>query len=297
MARTFPIGYSRGFIAQAPAPKTGMTATPTGYQESNEWLNGGISVIESGAKHLTYTMNFSGDGSLPAGVDVFRQLASKLYGNGNIYFSDPMEYDTNLLPPPWATPHLAEHGWKDPFVGTGVFSNLTPTATVPYRRQMTYTLTNTTTVQPTHPSKNTVILIPPTHKLMLGFKGTATLTGKIRVQPILIGGALAPTVDLTLLSKTDNVLMNTTFDGATYQAVEIFALATTPNDGSTLNIVAGTARLYPRLSSPVLTGVHVSGHGNTGCRFADNAIPETYVMVRGHYKQLSTNLVEVGAWD
>lgn len=297
--RTMPFGYSRGYVAQVPAPQTGMSKSNTGYSEVNEYGNGGASVTESAGKHAVYSMSFIGDASELEGIDIFSEFASGLWGKGLLHFSDPMNYDRNLLAPYWAAPHISEVGWKNCSLGTMTYSAFTPNAYVPYFRQVTYALTMAAASVPTHPSKIQTLLIPPTHKLWLGFKGTKTGSAVVRVQPILIGGALAPVQDIALLSPTDSTQLGpTTFDGATYQAVEIYVTRTSDAtaDTSTITLNAATARLFTRTVAPVLTGRHVAGKGHTGVRFGDAAIPETYKMVRGHRKQLSTTLVEVGAW-
>lgn len=296
--RSMPFGYSRGHIVQAPAPQTGMTKANTGYNEVTEFGNGGASVTDSAGKHAVFNMGFSGDAADLAGLEIFSEFAAGLWGKGPIHFSDPMNYDLNLMPPHWAAPHLSELGWKNPVLGTPTYLAFTPNAFVPYYRQTSNLITVAANNVPTHGSKVATLLIPPTHKLWLGFKGTKTGTAQIVVQPINLDGTLAATQNITLLAATTNVQLNTSFDGATYRAVEIYTTRTSdlPADVSTLILNASTAQLWPRAVAPVLTGRHVPGKGHTGVRFGDAAISESYVMTRGHRKQLSTTLVEVGAW-
>lgn len=296
MGKTMPFGFPRGYVAQVPAPRTPMTASRVGYSERIDFANGGASIVESAAKHAEYNMSFSGDAQALDGIDVFSQFAAGLYGRGLLHFSDPMNYDVNLLPPAWATPHLCEHGWKAPMIGTPTALNATPTAALPYNRSMRYELTMAPNSVPTHPSKIASVLIPPTHKLWLGFMGVSTGTAAIMVVPILRGGVAAAAIKQTILTSTGGVFVNSSFDGATYQAVEIY-VTRTDSSISTLTLRAATAQLHPRgQTAPAIIPRHQAGHGHTGVRFADGAITETYQMTRGHKKQLSTNLIEVGAW-
>ena len=295
MPRTMPFGFARGFVAQVPAPKRGMTVTSSGYSEAVEFENGGAAVVDSAGKHLTFGMQFSGSADALNGIDIFRQFASGLYGRGLIDFSDPMNYDTNLLPAHWATPHLAELGWKHPLVGVSTYTDRTPTSSVPYRRLSTTVMAMDANATPVHRSKLATILIPPTHTLWLGFTGQATGTSVLRARPISVGGAFAATSDVPLGSPANPMALTTSFSGALYQAVEIYGTRTS-TEASTLALVSGMAQLHRTGVNPFVKPLHIPGMGNTGVRFADGAIPETYQMTKGHYKQLSTNLIEVGAW-
>lgn len=296
MPRTMPFGFARGYVAQVPAPRTGMTVNRVGYSETLELLNGGAYTVDSAGKHKVYGMSFSGDAAKLDGLGVFSDFASGLFGRGLLQFSDPMNYDTNLLPEHWAAPHLHEHGWKAPIIGTPSFSNnTTPSAASPYPRRVSWNLTGGVGEMPTHPSKVATILIPPGYNLHLGFSGVAAGSALMRYLPIRVGGALGGTSDIPLLPIASMTQMNTVVDGDVNQAVEIYATRGSLSAG-TLLITSGMAQLWPKGITPLLDGRPKAGQGHTGVRFADGAQQETYVMTRGHYKQLSTSLVEVGAW-
>lgn len=73
-------------------------------------------------------------------------------------------------------------------------------------------------------------------------------------------------------------------------------------DPARVAITSATAQLWPTAVTPTLTGKHVSGKGNSGCRFDGDALPINYVL-RGnggrdvHLVGMSATLRETGAWE
>lgn len=289
-------------MSWVPAPDPGMAAGGAGYSELLEFENGGADVVAAAGTHRVYEMDWGvREASGAQGLDIIRNYSQKLYGPGLIYFADPMVFDQNLLPPAWASPGLIEQGWKNIYSVTPTYSNVSTNSYLQPNRKAVFAVTTTAAAVPTAANQVAVIPIPPTHTLHLGFSAAATGTGVIRVRPINADGSYASTTDLTLLTDTSSTRMNATFSGATYKAIEIY-ITRTSSAASTVTITSGMAQLHPTGSSPTLTGDHIAGAGNTGCRFAEAAIPESYTLVDQsgrprHLKGLSATLVEVGAWQ
>lgn len=292
------VNAKMGYI---PTPDSGMAATSSGYSELLEFENGGADVVASVGTHRTYDMEWSlREASGAAGLDIVRNYQQKMYGPGLIYFADPMIFDQNCLPPAWATPALIEQGWKRISSAVPTFSNVSTNIYSQPARKAVFTITGAANVIPTSANQIAVLVIPPTHTLHVGFSAAKTNTGVIRVRPINLDGSYASVTDLTLLTDTASTRMNATFSGATYKAVEIY-ITHTAADTSTVTITSGMAQLWKTGLSPTLTGPHIAGGGNTGCKFTSDALPESYTLVEQgrmrHLKGLSASLTEVGAWQ
>lgn len=187
---------------------------------------------------------------------------------------------------------LIDYAWT----GTANASTSTATNILPNNGQpRKAALFDITTGAGAIPSERFTIPIPPTHTLHLGASGSTTGNGRVAVRPILTGGTYDSPVLLTMLDPTLSTRMNTTFSGATYQAVEVF-IYRTETVASTVTLTSMMAQLWKTGTSPVLTGDHVAGDGHTGLEFADDARVETYLYINPPRKALSTTLVEVGAW-
>lgn len=284
-----------------PAPDSGMEAGSSGYSELLEFENGGADVVASAGTHRTYEMEWGlREASGATGLDIVRNYQQKMYGPGLIYFADPMIFDQNCLPPAWATPGLIEQGWKRISSAVPTFSNVSSNIYSQPARKAVFTITGAASIIPTAANQMAVLVIPPTHRLHLGFSAARTNTGVIRVRPINLDGSYASVTDLTLLTDTASTRMNAIFSGATYKAVEIY-ITHTAADTSTVTITSGMAQLWPIGITPTLTGPHISGSGNTGCKFTSDSIPESYTLVEQgrarHLKGLVASLTEVGAWQ
>jgi hypothetical protein len=148
------------------------------------------------------------------------------------------------------------------------------------------------------PSRRTVLLIPDTMTLWLGYSGVATGSGVVRVQMVTRDGSYGPTQDLTLLSDSGDVRLNSSFSGTEYSAVIIYMTQTVAGT-SQLQLTSAKAVYETTGTTPVLTGVHVPGLGHSGLRFG--AGPTfAYILYNeeGNRKYVSAaaRFVEVGSW-
>lgn len=294
---------SNSKMSWIPAPDTGMEASSAGYSEALEFENGGAAVVASSATHRNYGFDWNlSEASGAQGLDIVKNYQQKLYGPGLLYWSNPMIYDQNVLAPSMAAPGLIEQGWPNIYSAAPTFfgGGLVGAFEQP-RRTATFVITEAVGVPPVGKNAIQVVAIPPTHVLWLGFNGTVGGgTAVVMVRPILANGNYATAVPLTLLGDASSTRMNTSFSGATYKAVEIY-LARTSAVSSNIILRSGTAQLWPIGVTPTLTGNFIHGQGDTGLKFTSSAIPETYIMVDQsgaprHYKGMSADLTEVGAW-
>lgn len=289
-------------MSYVPAPDPGMGAGASGYSELLEFENGGADVVSSAGTHRNFEMDWNlREASGADGLDIVRGYQQRLFGPGLIYFADPMNFTTNLLPPAWASPGLIEQGWKGIFSSTPTYSNVSTNSYSQPSRKIVYPVAVTASAVPTAANQVAVLVIPSDHTLHLGFSAAATGTAVIRVRPINLDGSYASTTDLTLLTDTSSTRMNATFAGSSYKAVEIY-ITRTSTATSTMTITSGMAQLWPTSVTPTLIGNHIPGAGFTGCKFGSEAIVESYVLADNvgtprHYKGMSVDLVEVGAWQ
>jgi hypothetical protein len=152
----------------------------------------------------------------------------------------------------------------------------------------------------TRPQRGCVLLVPPTMQLNIGFSGTASGGGVLRVQPIGLDGSLGTTQDLVLLDPASTTLINTTFRGDRYSAIIVYFDSTavgtsvvTLNNGKAVYSALGT--------TPVLTGLPVPGQGHSGLRITDEpSIAYNYLSltstVEKRYITAAAGFTEVGAW-
>lgn len=147
------------------------------------------------------------------------------------------------------------------------------------------------------PTRMCVLLIPDDRDLWLGFTGTATNGGVVRIQPVTRDGAYGAPVDATLLSPNGSTRLNQKFSGATYDAVRIY-LTSTLDGTSTVRLVSSKA-IYTDLGvTPTVTGGHVEGEGHTGLRFKEGSVNMTYIQAADGHRYVTTaaTFTEVGAW-
>lgn len=277
-----------------PAPLAGAQASNINFVESMAFENGGADVSRSKQYRKQYNFSFTGLTEELDGINVYNKFASGFYGDGLFYFADPYAFETNLFPAGWASPGIIEQGWENIYRTTPTFADTVSNSYNQPRRTATWNMDGTWAEETPGVANGVAIIpIPPTHTLHIGVTGSATGTGKVRVRPINTDGTYATITDLTLISATSSTRMNTTFDGASYQAVEVYMKGGVL---STVTIVSAMARLVETDKSLTLTGSHAPGEGHSGLEFLDDARVETYTYMYPPRKGLSTNLLEVGAW-
>lgn len=167
-----------------PHPQVGMTRTHTGYAETIQFDNGGRYVSRTAASSLGYEMNFAvADATLYAGIEAFERFASGEYGPDYLHFIDPMWADQNLMPEPWASPGLAEQGWKP--IYDSAPTNFSDVATNIYNKPLsaaTYTIDTDPNEPPVGQNAVCTLLVPPTHTLWFGGCGSVSGTAVLRAE-------------------------------------------------------------------------------------------------------------------
>jgi len=108
------------------SPASGMKASSVGWATQSQLLDGRAFVRRSNGTHRQYDASWLGsmnNTDLSLSLHTIKDFADGLYGDGPYYFIDPYAAKTNLMPPHWAAPMLAEKGWLE------LATDVTPTYT------------------------------------------------------------------------------------------------------------------------------------------------------------------------
>jgi hypothetical protein len=277
------------------APQSGMDASPVGYSNKMEFLNGGSSVRRSKRTHREYSMSWAGqmnNTEASESLYVLKDFYDGLYGDGPFYWNDPFASNSNILPPHWAAPMLAEGEWPNisatvtPTFTSQAYSNGYPIKYASYALAGSAVDTNKLT-----------LIIPVTHSLNLGWHSTsagvsASSAAGIRIVPYNLSGVAQTAVNPNSLLAGGTTRTNTTFDGASVSRVEIF-LANGSGSTSTAALVALIAQILPTGTS-VASGGFISGRGITRFEFASSpTISYISSAINNGYFEMSANFVEV----
>lgn len=213
-----------------PHPQVGMTRNHEGYSETIQFDNGGRYVQRTAASSLGYEMNFPvGDATLYAGIEAFERFASGEYGPDYLHFVDPMWADQNLMPESWASPGLAEQGWKPIYDSDPVFSDVGTNAYNKPLRNATYTITTDPNTQPTGQNSVCTLLIPPTHTFSFGACGSVSGTAVLRAEAFYIINRVNLSPNPSSESGVTNMASGATGSGGTH-ALSI--VGTSPASGT-----------------------------------------------------------------
>lgn len=299
---TFPVVAGEGFalsgyVRGTTARNIQLRITWTGATASS---NTAVTIASTTAwQRLTYT------GTVPAGATAARVdlvAAATSVAIGNLFEWDNVMYErgTTTVGGYFDGSTVYTDGRVSSWTGVANSSSSQvagdPAFGLP-ARSATY---NLVTVPNAVPQRGCTLLIPPDQSLWIGFTGVAAAGSVLRVQPIYLDGSYAPTQDLTLLSSSANVRLNTSFKGDTYSAIIIY-LVTTVSGGSSITLTSGKAVYTTLTGTPVLVGNHVTGRGMSGMRFKDDSdLTYTFLslgnVVDKRYATAAASFNEVGAW-
>jgi len=272
------------------APNTGMDAGSKGSASSQQFLNGGASVRRSVGSHREFSMSWTGSVNSPDATESLHSIkdfSDGIFGPGPFFWIDPFAASSNVMPPNWAAPMLAETEWAR--LSTDIVPTFTE-ATVANNFPIKYA-TYVTTGAYASTEKLTLIL-PTGYNLNFGWHGPSTgSTTGIRVVPYLRSTGEADTaLNPNKITAGTTTRTNTVVSGDTYSQVEIF-LAT--GAAATVNITAMIAQILPS-SVSVATGGFISGRGTGKLQFAES--PKiTYISsaVADGYAEMTATLIEV----
>jgi hypothetical protein len=284
-------------MVTVPAPELPFAVSDSGYGDSLSFDNGGAAAVVSGGYSKRYDFAYTIEDA--ALLSQIRRLRQGSYGTGLVHFADPGIFHRNVLPAHWAEPGLLEHGdWPDIYdtAPTG-YANVSSNLYDQPLRKATWAITQAANTAPAESRSQLVIPIPPTHTLHLGVSGAATGTAVVRLTGYNIAAGSSSGSNLTLLTDTASTRLNATLAGSSYDYA-ILDFRRTTSAASTLTVTSVAAQLWPSAVTPTLTGSHLPGEGNTGCRFLGGSMQSSYRLLTdsARWEGLGFSLVEVGAW-
>lgn len=276
-------------------PRSGMDASPAGYANKIDFLNGGSSVRRSNRTHREFSMSWVGQMNgtdSTENIQVIKDFYDGLYGNGPFYWLDPFSMSSNILAPHYAAPMLSEKDWPSlsatitPTFIAGSYNNSYPIKGAVY------------TVPAGHAdTRKLTILIPSTHTLHFGWHAqaanlTASSSAGIRIVPYNLSGVAQTAVNPNSLLAGGTTRTNQTFAGSSYSRVEIF-IANGGASSVAVRLVAMIAQMLPTGTS-VASGGFISGRGTTQLEFA-GAPQMSYISsaINNGFFEMSANFVEV----
>lgn len=309
-----------------PMPSSGIQVNSSFAVSGGTLANGGQYVRRSRGYSRSFEFNFEiRDASGYNGLEQYGRFASDAYGldvydrapeDELFYFCDPMVMKRNVLPPQWATPGLCRYstdgrGFHD--IAPARMSDV-PVATPSNTRGLpdgtinwNVAPANTGSTLPDDLARHTArVLIPPTHRLYLGFTGSMTGSAAIMVRQHLRAGGYTDSTITTLIDPSSaNGLGSLAVDGQTVAYVTIWLGRLAGTEG-TIQLYGAMGQLWPRWETPDMTtgGKFTEGLGHGGLEFSDEAIVEQYVVAdQGgangalrYLKGMNTTLSEVGPW-
>lgn len=273
------------------APQSGMTAGSQNWSKETPLLDGSTFVRRSKRSHRRFEMSWLGEmntAEITDSLQTIKEFADGQYGSGPFYWLDPYAVESNILPPHWATPSLAEMNWPD--LAPEIAEKFFVPETVARNHPLKYVEFDTTAGYES--TEKLTLILPPNYDLNFGWHGPAgSANAAVRIVPYYRADGMPGTaVNPVRIDAGSATRTNTKIKGDTYSYVEIF-IATT--SASTVKLTSMTAQILPEALS-VAVGDFVSGRGTTGVEFATAPQMEYYSAKIGNGRiGMSASLVEV----
>ncbi|MDR6907464.1 hypothetical protein J2X63_003172 [Agromyces sp. 3263] len=254
-----------------------------GWEDSTQYLNGGLGVSQSVAAHREYFLDF---GMMSrAEARKITDFADGVYGTGLIYWLDPVAADQNALPQQWATPSIGGYDGV-PLAGDVRPSLSTNSVTSQgYPSELaTYTLAGDSVL------RSVFVPIPTGYSAWVGVHGESDAAGCVKVTPYT-GSTAGTVVHPTILSTATTTRVNTEVGGGA-TGLELSLDNTTPGTFT----LAGMIVQVLRDGVTPATGGFVSGQGHSGCRFIGRPMRVPYDTSTLDLVNVTAKLGEVGEW-
>lgn len=275
-----------------PTPNTGADVSSLGFSAESTLLNGGGYARNSWDSHKNYQFSW-GESASPELVSVMQAYRNGSYGRAPLYFNDPMQYQTNLLPKRVADPSMAVNYEAEPLV-PGLYPRAVSTGATPTG------LPAQSAVYDAFPIGQivfAVIPVPPGHTVGFGWSGQSTETfGTYGISSVPMGitGWTGGNFPAPLPASSDTLISST---GVASSGGGALVLATSYAEGQSPITISGmTVRIAPPGEVLNTGGPWYSGEGHSGCQFVGNPTVVNYNGVDGGQLGLSVNLKETGAW-
>lgn len=274
---------TREHMQWVPAPLVDVSAGKQGFAASADFTNGGAWVRRSkaSAKRYEFSWNLLDRQSIQPIVD----YADGVYGDGLLYYSNPMWADWNVAPGFLASPYV--NAYDGPWIFDGVRPDLVNTGS----SQNGYPVESAVyAVSSTSNCPEIYIPIPPGYTAHVGAHGSV-VSGSPQVRitkyATVEGGT---TTALTLLDK-GNTRVNDSTLGNEYRGIGIHLGSASTG---VLQLDAVIVQILPDGKAPA-TGGFRSGQGQTGMEF--RTLPEvSEYSAKMDKVGVTAALIETEAW-
>jgi hypothetical protein len=248
---------TRAFMRWVKAPTVGMPSSRLGRIDKSDYLNGGSFTHQSTTSHREYQLTW--EAAKRSEIRPIMDYQDKLFGDGAIYWCDPVAMEENLLPQWLASPF---QGVDDGPILTGTEVRGTELATT--ANTLGYPIRSITyTVAADSPVLEVWVPVPPGYTIWVGAHGQDRSGGKVVATPTTGPTTTGTPVDLALLPATSETRVNQSFSGDTYSGV-LLSLGGV----GTVTLSGLMVQVFPNGITPA-TGDFVSGQGHSGCSFSD----------------------------
>ena len=246
---------TRAYMRWVKAPTVGMPSSRVGRSDDADYLNGGAFVQSSTASHREYQLTW--EAAKRSETRPIMDYQDRLYGDGAIYWADPVAMPENMLPQWFASPF---QGLDDGPILTGEEVRGTAVATTANTlgyptRSITYDVAADSTVM------KVWVPIPPGHTAWVGAHGQDGTGGTVVATPTTGHTTGGTPVTLTMLPVTSQTRVNQSFSGDTYGGVLISL-----GGVGTVTLSGIMVQIFPNGVTPP-TGDFISGQGHSGCSF------------------------------
>ena len=301
-----------------PIPQSGADVSPQNWNANGTLLDGGGYSFNSFGSHKQYQFSWDGASAIKA-AQTMENYASGTYGEGLIYFQDPLTYRQNVLPAHWADPSLALRGAPKLYrsLDLPVTKVVTPNPG-PNELPLYGVKYDLSQVGPAYPQAIDTLFIPvpPGMNLAVGAIYTATGTGAIYAHSY--GGTdLGVKTTLTRVAPDAEIIAPDIIQPGT-RGVRLYLGTNSLSASNSVTIHAIVARLVigdfvegvgygegeygggvyggAAHAPGGVFGPWAGGQGNSGCRFVGHPTRILISGINGGQVQYATTLKEVGPW-
>lgn len=290
MAEQFYFG-TEGRMRLMRAPNVGMDSSASGRTASGTTFNGSGYANQSVGTHRQYVLEWPPSSSLPEAA-IMEGYRTHVYGDGLIYFHNPLTYPHNVLPSRVAAPAIA-CGLE----GVSMIDQYTPSSVATSGASVNDLPANSAYYDLVDAAvgfqaeDSLFVPVPPGYIAYVGAFYQKTGTGVVAVVPVDLSGANGTSSTLTALSNSATNIVPDSFSSVS--GIRLW-LGKTSSGASSVTVAAITVRLYPTGETPNTAGPWLPGMGHSGCRFVGDPTHITNGGMNGGMVSYAATLKEVG---
>ena len=293
---------TREYMQWIDTPKAGADVSPDSWSAGGTLLNGGGWQKNAFASHKTYRFAWR-DSSARIAAQIMHSYRDGTWGEGLIYFVDPLTYTTNILPKGWADPSLAARGGASLIPGViPTVSKKAPGLDTPQDfRLQNYPLMWANYAIPAgapRTGKRLFVPIPEGFSLHLGVVWTGSDNTYMAGRRVKEDGTFGPVFKIESVPAHDGRVTRNNILGNGDAGIEIW-VQKDGNLAGAISLKAMTARVQPEFKAPdaISRGPWIGGQGNSGCRFEGAPTYIEHNGVGGGQVGYAASFKEVGSWE